>query len=973
MDSRQQPPWPSLAGRVPEQAIVRAAIQRAAAGKASAVFVHGESGVGKTRLVAEVTAPAGPDDTTVLWGSCLRFGAVSSPYLPLVGALESWFADAAPDDAAALLGAAPGLRDLLPSLAGGTAPDPSGRVAAAIDLALDWLAGQRVTVLVVDDLQWADVTSLDVLAYLIAGLRSQRLAVLLTIRDEGVAEGHPLHRWLADMRRMPAVVDLPLARLSEQETADQLRHALGVTAAPGLVADVWAQTQGNCYLTELLTVGVDPTADALPRDRPEELRGAVLAQWHGLCPAAREVSRVVSVAGRPVAPAVLEQVALAAGIPAPDVTRAVREAIASGVLHRDPHGTVWFRHPLLAEVLYGTLLPSEAATVHGSFADVISSAPVAGTRDLADLALHCSGAGRFDEAFELTLRAADAAAAVQAIPEVAALKYRAAELWPEVSPAVTARVTPLPRLLVEAAHAFRRAADHASALEALARARDLMDPDQDPLTASYVLRLLVRIRWVMGLDGNADIEMSQRAVDLSRTAPDSDEYAYALAGLAQALTHHQRDGYLLACDVAVEAAYRSGVPAAIAYALGIRAEAMAPGAQADAAEAYRVAVEAGDPEIIGLTCLARAMLLDAQGLLPESVETHAEGYRESGRHGMAAITAALGARLARHLVEVGRMAESRERLREVLARRPKGLTGLVAHSAALVLAIRQGHGDETEMHWARLEELSSTMLPSPDAPVVAEYWLAAGSADRALAVLLGNDDDPQLTPPEKAQLRFWAARVAADVGVAARDRGDTSAEQAAAEALQALHRRLKDPADSGPVGRAFDALGAAHASELTGSDERVALWRTAIEACQDAGMSYHATQARMQLARRLGSSSDGRNEAAALLRDTLATAESMGTAPLSQEIEAIARGSRISLSTPLPVLAGSPAAQRLTSRELEVLAQLVTGRTYAQIATALFISEKTVSVHVSNLLRKTGSASRQEASDWARRNRVLDG
>ena len=111
---------------------------------------------------------------------------------------------------------------------------------------------------------------------------------------------------------------------------------------------------------------------------------------------------------------------------------------------------------------------------------------------------------------------------------------------------------------------------------------------------------------------------------------------------------------------------------------------------------------------------------------------------------------------------------------------------------------------------------------------------------------------------------------------------------------------------------------------------------------------------------------------ASLLREACAASQAMGTTPLTREIEAIARSSRISLEGPSPVASDSSAAQRLTAREREVLAHLVTGRSYADIAATLFISAKTVSVHVSNVLRETGTTSGLEAAEWARRNHVTD-
>jgi predicted ATPase len=167
------------------------------------VLVHGEAGVGKTLLVSSVADRARASGHTVLFARCLRFGAGASPYLPFVSAFEGWLADGH-SNAGLDLGPLYGDRD-------GAAPVSALHV---IDRAVAHLAEQGPVVIVVDDLQWADTSSLDALAYLIAGRRPQPVALLVTYRDVGVPDGHALWGWLADMVRLPGVVDLPLDRLT---------------------------------------------------------------------------------------------------------------------------------------------------------------------------------------------------------------------------------------------------------------------------------------------------------------------------------------------------------------------------------------------------------------------------------------------------------------------------------------------------------------------------------------------------------------------------------------------------------------------------------------------------------------------------------------------------------------------------------------------------------------------------------------
>jgi predicted ATPase len=125
----------------------------------------------------------------------------------------------------------------------------------------DWLTGicrRRSVVLVVDDVHWADQSTLDVLMYVLAGRADRRLAVLVTIRSGEVTENHPLRRWLADVRRLPGVSELRLDRLDRPATAEQLAGLLGGPPHESLVDQVYARTDGNAYLTTLLARGLPP-------------------------------------------------------------------------------------------------------------------------------------------------------------------------------------------------------------------------------------------------------------------------------------------------------------------------------------------------------------------------------------------------------------------------------------------------------------------------------------------------------------------------------------------------------------------------------------------------------------------------------------------------------------------------------------------------------------------------------------------
>ena len=223
-----------IAGRVEEQRLLSAAIESAASGEPSAFFVHGEAGAGKTHLVRTVCGQGARNGYAVLWGRCVRFGAVDAPYLPLGNALEGWLEAAEPDERSEVLAAVDGVGELLPSLRQQTSDKPV-RLLSVLDELVQALASRRPTILVVDDIQWADPASRDALAYLIAGFRSQRLIMLATLRDEELLAGDPTHGWLADLRRLPAVHDLRLGRLTRDDTEQQLAMLIGGEPLPHLI------------------------------------------------------------------------------------------------------------------------------------------------------------------------------------------------------------------------------------------------------------------------------------------------------------------------------------------------------------------------------------------------------------------------------------------------------------------------------------------------------------------------------------------------------------------------------------------------------------------------------------------------------------------------------------------------------------------------------------------------------------------
>ena len=330
---------PAVIGRADELTAAFAVVDAAVRGTASALLVSGEAGVGKTALVRQVVADVG-DHLNVIWASCLPLASLAAPLLPVRSALRP-FPDA-------------------PSL---TTAD----AALDFDSWLDRVAAHRPVLLVADDVQWADQSSLDVLMYVLAGQPERRVGVLLTMRTGEEAGVPGLRRWLADVHRLPRVTELRLDRLDRVGTRDQLTALLGRAPHESLVDDVHSRTCGNPYLTSLVARGLSPDSTALPAHLPSELSDALARAWNQLSPAAQRLTAILAVAGRPERSSQLAEIAGSVGLFDP-IVPLLREAVDGGVLHPDATGRYWFAHPLLAEVLIDGLLPDERRALHAVFA-----------------------------------------------------------------------------------------------------------------------------------------------------------------------------------------------------------------------------------------------------------------------------------------------------------------------------------------------------------------------------------------------------------------------------------------------------------------------------------------------------------------------------------------------------------------------------------------------------------------------------
>jgi tetratricopeptide (TPR) repeat protein len=528
-----------LVGRADELDRLHDALRRAESATGSTVLIAGEAGIGKTRLVHELATHARTARFEVLLGRCLDLVGTELPYQPFVEALRPVAAELPFVDASSARSQLRVFEDTL----------------ALVDRA----AAGAPLLLVLEDLHWADASTLDLVAYLAHNLDQRRVLILGTCRtDEDSSERV---RRLADgVRRSDAALALELGPLAPDEVAELLvaRSAAAPTAA--LAEAIVARSEGNPFFAEELLAAARDEHDELPR----ELRDLLLRRMTRLDRRTRGVLRLAAAAGRDVGYPLLRA---AAALPERDVRESLRRAVEHGVLVPDQaNGRFRFRHALLAEAVYSTLLPGEREAVHARLADELTR--VEPPAAAAELAPHWAAAGRAPEALIASIAAAREAQAVFGLAEARSHLERALSLWDDVPGAAELAGLDLAELSAWAAErAFQTgAAPHAVEL---ARRAVALVGDGDPVRAGLLHERLGYYLLASG-DRDAGVAARERAVELVPPQPPSRERARVLAALGHALMLTWRhDASRTVCEEAVALARGTGALDAEPRALAV--------------------------------------------------------------------------------------------------------------------------------------------------------------------------------------------------------------------------------------------------------------------------------------------------------------------------------------------------------------------------------------------------------------------
>ncbi|GAB3434287.1 helix-turn-helix transcriptional regulator [Flindersiella endophytica] len=986
---------------------LRAALARAATGTAGAVLMSGDAGVGKSRLLDELVALARSEGAVVLTGRCLDVGESGLPYLPFAEAI----ADAFPDGSADALRSRPALARLLPGMAAGepatssssaeSGPLSSGRTLLAdtsqpvpigpggrrrpepdmaqlqlfdaVHSLLTELSEQGCVLLAIEDLHWADGSTRDLLSFLLARLRTQQLLVVATYRSDDLHRRHPLRPLLAELFRLPAVERLDLAPFTPADTRAFIT-ALAEEALPeDLVQQAVQRSEGNPFFAEELVAALaDCGADALPA----ALADVLLSRVERLSPPAQQVVRVAAVAGPRVRYSRLPAVA---GLPELELEEALREAVQHNVLVTvEAENAYAFRHALLAEAVYSDLLPGERVRLHAAYARLLAREVDAGTPGAAaELAHHALQSKDLPMAFHASVQAADEAGDVGAPAEALGHIEGALELLHAVANAEPGEFV----LLRRASHYAISSGDPERAIAYARSAVRAADQAGIPEKAALARRILVQS--LFSLDGTEAeaTRIIEEAWDLLKDREPSETSAWVLAtlGAIQKWNVETLPQARESVENAVRIARLTGARGAEADALITLASIENNQGRLELAdqrllEARDRAVEAG-----ALTAELRVLFVLATGQyeqarFDEALRTFDEGVRRAKETGLS--LSPYGLVLRAHQAAVKYVTgdwDGAQEAAEAFQDVDFGLAGATVASAGLPVLVGRGVNDAAERLIARLRagRYPDTIISMLTSAAGAELECWRGRPERAVELVdEGLRRFAELGEPWMLggiRLAALGIAAAADLAERARRRRGTDAEQQAKDAGSRLLTHARTTVEKGkprtgemgPEGLAWIARVEAEASRLDGAGDPK-LWAAVVEGF-GYGHRYEQALARWRLAGAL-LATEHRDDAAAELRQAQSMADQLGAAPLAKAIAELARRGRIGLAHEQAGPAGAGGQQEtLTPRELAVLHQVALGQTNRQVGEQLYISEKTVSVHLSRVMAKLGAGSRTEA------------
>lgn len=963
-------PCPRLIGREGELLWLRERLEEARQDQGELVFLAGEAGVGKSRLLGELIVRGQQAEIRILEGRCSLFEA-TLPYAPFVEVFRGLVHARTPSEIATMLGPyapevtrlLPELTQLLPHLQPNPPLSPPGeksRLFESLYQVLRRVAEEAPLVLALEDVHWADPASLELLHFIARRLRRDRWLVLATYRPEELPRAEGLSQVRQDLLRGRLAQELTVAPLSSAETGELLTDVLGESprASEALVTWIFQYGEGNPFFTEEIlrtvveasdepVVSLDP-ATLSATAVPATVRGTILARLEHLTADARHLLATAAVLGRTFDLDTLEEASALAG---EAFSQPFARLLSMQFIRPDRIPLRYgFRHHLIREVVSQHLAPDVRRRLHQQVGELLEARgwPTVTPQMLTH---HFHEAGDREKIVRYARAAAAQASAVYSHEEAAQYLTLALAALP------TGTMRPRMEVAEALGDAWLHAKQYDRALEAFitmcecARALDM------PLDTARAYRKI------------GVVENERHCGSGFAT------WETALATLAG--TDAPAEEAAIRAQMS-EAAFLTGQ-----YARG----------EAEARAGAAAAARSGQPGVLGRCYKSLGINLSAQGQRAEArncMERAVTLAREAGDLEAEALALMNAAGFAMRDGEFGTARPSLERAR-ALAEKVGGVA--CSEIAVLILAelaLLEGHWDEAEALSAKaLARLEGWQRPFPfgdAAYALACVHLLRGRFDEAEALLeearrwsganLGSQAlIPVLTALGQLEMRrgsFGSAKtwVEQALGIA-RESGYAGPPRA--ESLLVLTEICVQTGDGAGAQACFEeAVEAARAFaylvprvwRVHGQvaafggllDEAVGHYETGLGSLAAVPQPYEEALLRYHLAlcllrrKRTGDHKAARSH----LGGALAVVERLGARP---DVEVI----RHALGR---IRGRVPAGHALTAREREVVALLVEGLSNAAIAGRLYLSERTVEVHVSHILDKLSVENRSQAAAW---------
>jgi DNA-binding CsgD family transcriptional regulator len=939
-----------LVDREPERAQLQAWAAAARAGRGSLALLAGEAGVGKTALARQVLGGAG---LAVLEGVAADQGTLA--YGPVVAALRSQLRSGGGLPVEGPL--AQHLALLLPELGPAAATADQATLFEAVRAALAGIAARRPTAVFLDNLHRADDATLGLLGALAGSIEDQPLLILGAYRSDELSRAHPIRRLRGELRRAHRLRELVVGPLDEQTGAALLERVLGARAAPSLRRAVADRTDGVPFFVEELGLALAASGWLQPgpaglelldgRDLPlpDSVRDAVLLRAAGLSERARAAVEAASVTGVSFDPELVTGIAELGEWPDELVRRGV-------VLEVEP-GRMAFRHALVRDAFYGEVPWSRRVGLHRAVARRLA----AGGTPPALVAEQWAKGREPDRARQAFLAAAEAFCAVHAYRDGARATARALDLWPEGRDE-PGRLAALERL----AGCQELAGDLA---EAIATWREVVEGCRlagDPRRLGGANRRLAAALELQGRWEEA-LATRERAAAAFAAASPADAAAERLAAAAHLRSAAGFEAALHLLRIAREEARAAGRVDLEARALGLEGNVRARmGHGAEGVELVRAALTmALDDNLTGPAAEIYQRLADSlehAGDYPAAEATYQAASSYCTANALEPTAQLCLACLTVVLRQSGEWDRAAGLCREVIAS-PKATTharAVVTGTLGLILGVRgqarrarplllESASLARHLELAAMELLSAWGLALVDQAAGA----AASAAERCRSILgrwQRTEDRHYVISPLR-----WATTLLAEAGDGPGARACAAALAQIAtdtgqdEAMSALSHSLGELAllDGKPEQAAdhFErALGLLRG--VSAPFERTESQRRAAAALALLGRRREAVEqlvAAHRAARRLG--------AQVLARQAVDALAALGERPERR----LGRGA-----------AARHAHRGLTRREVEVVRLVATGLTNREIARELFLSPRTVEMHVQSILAKLDCRSRADAA-----------